>query len=447
MFLAGHPHHGDVSAFSRIALHATFSIKLLFIPLISLLVSVAYILHMSLRIGDLTVLNVLIWKAFVQSYIEKTVSSLIFAHLCRPQANRTERVNRDLVQMIANYVNEQHDSWDQFLCEFAYVIRTAVKETTGKPPAELFLGLKLITPFQKLVMVSDETEFAVGDIERLFEEARRNTKSKHEKWEKYCNRRRRDGKLRVLDRKNNNVVVWKAGKRLTVNVDQVRIYCHRKCDETEIRTGSSDDNSLRNESSGFDRVQQRSDQSQYDRKKGPDLKRELEEKGLSFLKMIRVRHTNKTNKRGPLIKSIPSSWLEKSRIKRIKNEVLGYKRSRESGSSGPERKIRKGSDYRVPKRALSSNDSNVFQKCDRKRSKQDKVAAGGNKYNFRPRGGIEVESRPAMERKTQQGGSVRSRKGRGRNYNPYIEERTRSGNRNARRRGEQQREEQERKVS
>ncbi|GFT37390.1 hypothetical protein TNCV_2512801 [Trichonephila clavipes] len=30
-------HHRDVSAFSRIALHATFSIKLLFIPLISLL--------------------------------------------------------------------------------------------------------------------------------------------------------------------------------------------------------------------------------------------------------------------------------------------------------------------------------------------------------------------------------------------------------------------------
>ncbi|GFW05221.1 transposable element Tcb2 transposase [Trichonephila clavipes] len=38
-------HHRDVSAFSRIALHATFSIKLLFIPLISLLVSVAYITH------------------------------------------------------------------------------------------------------------------------------------------------------------------------------------------------------------------------------------------------------------------------------------------------------------------------------------------------------------------------------------------------------------------
>ncbi|GFX76458.1 hypothetical protein TNCV_2130091 [Trichonephila clavipes] len=33
-------HHRDVSAFSRIAPHATFSIKLLFIPLISLLTMV-----------------------------------------------------------------------------------------------------------------------------------------------------------------------------------------------------------------------------------------------------------------------------------------------------------------------------------------------------------------------------------------------------------------------
>ncbi|GFY12901.1 uncharacterized protein TNCV_3074611 [Trichonephila clavipes] len=195
--------------------------------------------------------------------------------------------------MIANYVNEQHDSWDQFLREFAYSIRTAVNEATGKTPAELFLGITLITPFQKLVMVSDGTEFAVGDIERLFEEARRNTETKHENWKKYYNRRRRDvqikvndwvlvathhlssatrkvvakfkpkfeGPYRVLDVKNNNVVIWKAGKRLTINVDQVRIYRRRKCDETEIGTGSSDNGSLRDESRGFDRVQRRSNDS------------------------------------------------------------------------------------------------------------------------------------------------------------------------------------------
>ncbi|GFT43159.1 retrovirus-related Pol polyprotein from transposon 17.6 [Trichonephila clavipes] len=117
----------------------------------------------------------------------------------RPQANRTEHVNHDLVQMIANYVNEQHDTWDQFLREFDYAIITAVNETTGKTPAELFLGRKLITPFQKLVIVSDGTEFAVRDIERLFEEARRNTKIKHEKWEKYYNRRRHDVQIKVND--------------------------------------------------------------------------------------------------------------------------------------------------------------------------------------------------------------------------------------------------------
>ncbi|GFX87092.1 uncharacterized protein TNCV_2151461 [Trichonephila clavipes] len=87
-------------------------------------------------------------------------------------------------------------------------------------------------------MISDGTEFAVGDIERLFEEARRNLKAKHEKWEKYYNRRKRDvqikvnewfliathplssatkkvakfkpkfeGPYRVLEVKNNNVVI------------------------------------------------------------------------------------------------------------------------------------------------------------------------------------------------------------------------------------------------
>ncbi|GFS99769.1 uncharacterized protein TNCV_1095761 [Trichonephila clavipes] len=111
-----------------------------------------------------------------------------------------------------------------------------------------------------------------------------------------------------------------------VNVDQVRIYRHRKCDEIEIRTGCSDNNSLRVESSSFDREQRRSSESQYGRKK-----------------------------------------------------------------------------------------------CKKRRT-QDKVAASTNRYNLRPRGGREVESRPAMEMKTQQGEPVRSRKGRGKNDNPYIEE-------------------------
>ncbi|GFS80335.1 uncharacterized protein TNCV_3447761 [Trichonephila clavipes] len=88
-----------------------------------------------------------------------------------------------------------------------------------------------------------------------------------------------EGPYRVLDVTNNNVVIWKAGKRLTINVDQVRIYHHRKCDETEIGTGSSDNGKLRDESSGFDKVQRRSNELRDGKKKGSEVKRELEEKG------------------------------------------------------------------------------------------------------------------------------------------------------------------------
>ncbi|GFT90582.1 uncharacterized protein TNCV_2729281 [Trichonephila clavipes] len=186
---------------------------------------------------------------------------------------------------------------------------------------------------------------------------------------------------RVLEVKNNNIVIWKAEKRLTVNVDQVRIYRHRKCDEMEIRTGSSDGKSLRDESSSFDRVQRRSSESQYGRKKGSKRVKFFFENDQG------ERHTNKTNKRGPLIRSIPSSWSEKKRIKRSKNEIIGYKRSRESGMSGPERKIRKGSISKRNKRTLSSNDSNVLPIYSKTRRTQDKVVASTNRYNLRPTGG------------------------------------------------------------
>ncbi|GFX61205.1 hypothetical protein TNCV_3406801 [Trichonephila clavipes] len=342
----------------------------------------------------------------------------------RPQANRTERVNRDLVQMIANYVNEQHDTWDQFLREFAYAIRTAVNETTGKTPAELFLGRKLITPFQKLVMVSDGTEFAVGDIERLFEKARRNTEIKYENWKKYYNRRRRDVQIKV------------------------RIYRHRKCDETEIGTGNSDNGSLHDESSGFDRGQRRSNDSRNDKKKGSEVKRELEEKGLSFRSNQGEKHTNETNKRRPLIRSIPSSWSEKDKmIKRGKKEQLPYKRSHESRSGGPERKVQKGSEHRVNKRTLSSNykTNHNLTKYRKKSRREETVTPTTSGYNLRPRIGKREESRPTIERKAQQGGPVRSRKGRERNDSPCIEERTRSSNKNARRGGDQQWQDQERR--
>ncbi|GFT62617.1 uncharacterized protein TNCV_3095781 [Trichonephila clavipes] len=153
---------------------------------------------------------------------------------------------------------------------------------------------------------------------------------------------------------------------------------------------------LRDESSGFDKVQRRLNDSRDGKKKGSEVKRELEEKGLNFRNNQGEKHTNKTNKRGPLIRSIPSSWSEKGRIiKRSKNQKLGYKRANDSRSGGPERKVRKGSEDRVPKRNLSSNDTNsVFPNIRKKSLREETVAPTTSGNNLRPRIGKREESRP-----------------------------------------------------
>ncbi|GFU42979.1 uncharacterized protein TNCV_3141221 [Trichonephila clavipes] len=180
----------------------------------------------------------------------------------RPQVNLTERVNRNLVQMKTCFVEENHENWDRFLHEFAFALRTSVNETTNKTPAELFLGRKIITHFSKLINVTEGAEYVGRNIEKLFVEARQNMRKQHKTWEKYYNPKRREvnikvndlvlvqthfisaagrkvvgkfmpkfeGPYRVLEVRNNNLIIGKKGKRATVNIDQVQVYCPRQSD-------------------------------------------------------------------------------------------------------------------------------------------------------------------------------------------------------------------------
>ncbi|GFX82272.1 uncharacterized protein TNCV_972841 [Trichonephila clavipes] len=109
-------------------------------------------------------------------------------------------------------------------------------------------------------------------------------------------------------------------------------------------------------------------------------------------------------------------------IKKSIKERLGYERSHNSRSGTPERKVQKCSEHRMHKRTLSSNDTNSVLAKNRKKSRTEKIVTPTTSgYNLRPRNGKGVESRPTIERKTQQGGPVLSRKGRGRKDSPYIE--------------------------
>ncbi|GFT62358.1 hypothetical protein NPIL_589311 [Nephila pilipes] len=49
-----------------------------------------------------------------------------------------------------------------------------------------------------------------------------------------------EGPYEVMKVENNNVVIWKGSKLITVNVDQVRIYHPRERDEGVVETDGLD---------------------------------------------------------------------------------------------------------------------------------------------------------------------------------------------------------------
>ncbi|GFT23304.1 uncharacterized protein TNCV_2015991 [Trichonephila clavipes] len=162
--------------------------------------------------------------------------------------------------MIACFVKENHENCDRFLHEFAFALRTSVNETINQTTAELFLGRRIITPFSKLINVTEGAEYVGRNIEKLFDEARQNMRKQHKNWGKYYNQKRREvnikvndlvlvqthfisaagrrvvgkfmpkfeGPYRVLEVRNNNLIILKKGKRVTVNSDQVRVYRPRQ---------------------------------------------------------------------------------------------------------------------------------------------------------------------------------------------------------------------------
>lgn len=63
-----------------------------------------------------------------------------------PQTNPTERVNRTIKTMIAQYVQNKHQHWDEHLPELMFALNTARQESTGFSPAYLNFGRELTLP-------------------------------------------------------------------------------------------------------------------------------------------------------------------------------------------------------------------------------------------------------------------------------------------------------------
>lgn len=50
--------------------------------------------------------------------------------------------------MIGAYVGTLHKKWGRHLAKFAYAIRTATYDSTGKTPADLLSDRKFLTTFE-----------------------------------------------------------------------------------------------------------------------------------------------------------------------------------------------------------------------------------------------------------------------------------------------------------
>ncbi|GFV82317.1 hypothetical protein TNCV_3443071 [Trichonephila clavipes] len=80
-----------------------------------------------------------------------------------------------------------------------------------------------------------------------------------------------------------------------------------------------------------------------------------------------------------------------------RKETLGYKRSRDSGSGGPERKQIKAQNLQGEKRQLTLTSNSELQGPRKKYLGDEIVMSSTSGYNLRPRKGTKVESRPIIK--------------------------------------------------
>lgn len=121
-----------------------------------------------------------------------------------PQTNLTESVNWTLKTMIASFVGQHHNTWDQWISEFRFAINTAQQETTGMAPAELALGRQLQGPLERLIQKppSPEQQAAYQLVERpqkMAEEVKWRVGVHQARQAKYYNARRKEAHFQQGD--------------------------------------------------------------------------------------------------------------------------------------------------------------------------------------------------------------------------------------------------------
>lgn len=123
-----------------------------------------------------------------------------------PQSNPTERYNRVLKTMIAQYVKDDHRTWDQNLAEFRFAMNSAVHDSTKFSPAMITLGRELRLPraihgalVTEKVEVTEEEEYTAREIlsKRIHEKVKENLAKAFAHQARFYNLRRRENPFQI----------------------------------------------------------------------------------------------------------------------------------------------------------------------------------------------------------------------------------------------------------
>lgn len=135
-----------------------------------------------------------------------TVHRLTTAY--HPQTNATERVNRTLKTAIHAYIGDKHASWDKYLSQICFALRTAPHESTGLSPSKMLYGRELDTPLDLITQPSSNgveepgvpyPETLKASLWEAHDHARATLDRSHERQKHYYDLRRRQASYVVGD--------------------------------------------------------------------------------------------------------------------------------------------------------------------------------------------------------------------------------------------------------
>lgn len=114
-----------------------------------------------------------------------------------PQANPTERVNRNVKTMLGMYVSENQRIWDKSVAKIACALGTAILDTTQQSPYYVNFGRNMVLSGDEYLAKEHFREDRVTEdrrpsgFKKLFEDVKQRIQKASERNKKYYNLRRR----------------------------------------------------------------------------------------------------------------------------------------------------------------------------------------------------------------------------------------------------------------